>query len=45
MPKLTVLLESNDPHTIVQLSTSEDELKSPSVNKLYDEKEEAPVDG
>ncbi len=45
MPKFAELLEIKDPHTMVAFSTSDDVLRLPSVIKLYEEKQLAPVDG
>ena len=40
--KLAELLETNDPHTMVRFSTSEDVLRFPIVTRLYDERTHAP---
>jgi hypothetical protein len=43
IPKFAELPEVNDPHMIVQLSTSDEVLRSPSVIRLYDARIEAPA--
>ncbi len=42
MAKFAELPETNDPHTIVAFSTSDDVLRLPVVTKLYDARTQAP---